>query len=68
MSQNPKMARHFLPGSIGSTSPPFCIFVAIIVDPASPNPTASKAPILINKDSKIPVSKEAASLILSISF
>lgn len=57
------MARHFFPGSIGSTSPPVLIFEAIISDPASPNPTANKAPILVSRDSNNPVSNDAASLI-----
>ena len=32
------------------------MFLAIIIEPASPNPRASKAPILIIVDSKIAVS------------
>ena len=35
------------PGNIGSTSPEEAILVPIIADPASPNPSANKAPILM---------------------
>ena len=53
---NPKIAIIFYPGTIGSTYPSLLIFLAIISDPASPNPSANKAPILIIVDSKILVS------------
>lgn len=41
------MAHFFLPGNIGSTSPDLAMFYAIISDPASPNPNASRVPILM---------------------
>jgi hypothetical protein len=40
------MARIFFPTTTGSTAPDFLIFSAIILDPASPNPTAKSDPIL----------------------
>ena len=55
--QNPKMAKIFVPGIIGSTSPPWAIFSAITFDPASPNPNASSAPILTIVYSRMTVSK-----------
>ena len=46
MSQNPNIAIIFYPESIGFKSPPDLIFEAIIFEPASPYPRASKKPIL----------------------
>ena len=45
MSQKPKMKSYLVPGSIGLTSPVPYIFLAIIVEPASPNPKARSPPI-----------------------
>jgi len=47
ISQKPNIAYFFFPGNIGSISPPLATFNAIISDPASPNPKARSAPILI---------------------
>ena len=40
------MNSYLVPGSIGFTSSPPCIFLAIIVEPASPKPKAKRPPIL----------------------
>jgi hypothetical protein len=42
----------FIPGSIGFTSSPYSMFLAIIAEPASPNPRARSAPILLSVDSR----------------
>lgn len=42
MSQKPKMAVTFWPGTIGSMSPPLLMLLAMTSAPASPNPTASR--------------------------
>ena len=56
MSQNPKIPTILFPGIIGSTSPEWAIFFAIIYEPASPKPSASNAPIFIIVCSRITVS------------
>jgi hypothetical protein len=56
MSQNPKIAYTLCPATIGLISPPLLILEAIIFDPASPNPRASKCPILTIAFSSIAVS------------
>jgi len=57
ISQNPKIPTHFVPGIIGLTSPKESYkFLPITSDPASPNPRASKAEILIKVPFKIYVS------------
>ena len=56
MSQNPKIATTFLPGIIGSISPPRRMFAAMISEPASPNPTASNPQIFAMEFSKSRVS------------
>jgi hypothetical protein len=45
MSQNPKMAMIFWPDNIGLMSPPDLMFEAMIFEPASPYPNASRKPI-----------------------
>ena len=50
------MAHFFLPGIIGSTSPPLAILDPMISDPASPNPRANKKPIFTIAFSIITVS------------
>lgn len=50
------MAHFFLPGIIGSTSPPLDMLEPIISDPASPNPKASRDPIFTIAFSIITVS------------
>lgn len=67
ISQNPNIAIIFFPAIIGSTSPPYYMFEAIISDPASPNPKARRAPILIMSFSNITVSYPAYSFFLFIS-
>jgi len=42
---------------------PFCIFLVIIFDPASPNPIASSAPIFMIVDSSVLVSSPYCSAI-----
>jgi len=54
--QNPNIANVFLPGNIGFTSPPAAILVAMIFEPASPNPNANNPPIFIIVLSNIDVS------------
>lgn len=56
ISQKPNIKTCFTPGSIGLTSSPYSMFLAIISDPASPNPRARRAPILLRVDSSIVVS------------
>jgi len=56
MSQNPNIACTFSPACKGSTSPPAPILAPIILEPASPNPRASRCPILIIAFSMISVS------------
>jgi hypothetical protein len=67
ISQNPKIAIILFPGNIGSTSPPLLIFYAMISAPASPNPSANKAPVLIISFSRIVVSNFYSSYIAAIS-
>jgi hypothetical protein len=62
MSQKPKIATTLTPGIIGSTSPVFFILSAIIFAPASPNPSARRAPIFTIVYSKITVSYGPSSL------
>ena len=56
MSQNPKIAITFYPGIMGLTSPVASMLDAMIFDPASPNPRAKSAPILMSVFSRICVS------------
>lgn len=67
MSVNPKIARIFLPGNIGSISPPLLMFSAIISAPASPKPSANNAPVLIINFSRILVSYFNSSFLASMS-
>mmetsp|Transcript_3670 Transcript_3670/g.4919 ORF Transcript_3670/g.4919 Transcript_3670/m.4919 type:complete len:215 (-) Transcript_3670:1943-2587(-) len=56
ISQNPKMAHIFFPGTMGFSSPPFLRFSAMISAPASPKPTAMREQILEKAFSRILVS------------
>lgn len=56
ISQKPNMAKVLCPAIIGFKSPPLLIFDAIIFDPASPNPKASRCPILTIAFSRAAVS------------
>jgi hypothetical protein len=56
MSQKPNIACTFYPDNSGSTSPPAPILEPIILDPASPNPSARRCPILMMAFSMISVS------------
>jgi len=56
ISQKPKIAMIFYPGSIGLISPLPFMFSAIILDPASPNPKAKRAPIFTMVYSRTTVS------------
>jgi len=54
MSQNPKIPTHLVPGIIGFTSPFESLrFFPMTSLPASPNPRANKAEILIRVSFKI---------------
>jgi len=57
ISQNPNIPTHLTPGIIGFTSPfESDRFLPITSDPASPNPKAKSAEILIKVSFKILVS------------
>jgi len=54
ISQNPNIPTHFVPGIIGFTSPlESDKFLPITSEPASPNPKARRAEILINVSLRI---------------
>ncbi|PNH09460.1 hypothetical protein TSOC_003892 [Tetrabaena socialis] len=56
MSQKPNTATVLRPGTMGLMSPSFRMFSAMISAPASPNPIASSAPILLIEFSSTSVS------------
>jgi len=56
ISQKPNIVIILSPGSMGLISSPFFIFLATILDPASPKPNASKAPSLLRVISRFYVS------------
>mmetsp|Transcript_67149 Transcript_67149/g.212596 ORF Transcript_67149/g.212596 Transcript_67149/m.212596 type:complete len:256 (+) Transcript_67149:807-1574(+) len=60
MSQNPKIANTFLPGTMGLRSPACFMFSAIISAPASPNPTAMRLQIFVMEFSRIRVSNSSS--------
>jgi hypothetical protein len=68
ISQNPNIAMIFYPGNIGLTSPLPFMFSAMILDPASPKPKASKAPILTIVFSRTTVSSGASFLVALLLF
>lgn len=66
ISQNPNILTYLRPGNIGSISPSeFYIFLAITLEPASPNPKAKRAPILEIVFSRITISLLASFFYLS---
>ena len=65
MSQNPKMAHIFLPGTMGSRSPPLAMLDPMISAPASPKPTASRLHTFSKAYSRILVSIWLPSLSVS---